>query len=76
MSSTATGYRAARLPQKLLSRRKESLLCSLPVSVAVVVHVHFPAPLPRGAFPPNHGATGEALTLAAARWSPEILVTS
>lgn len=34
-SSTTTGYRAARLPQKLLS--------SLPVSVPVAAHTHSPA---------------------------------
>lgn len=82
-SSTTTGYHAARLPQKFLSRRKESLLPDLPISVPVAAHVHSPAPLLRAgipscgrAFPPNHTARGEALTVAISRWSPKILATS
>jgi len=38
-TTTTTGYHASRLPQKLLSRRKELLLSSLPVSVPVAAHV-------------------------------------
>lgn len=46
--SNATGYHADSFPQKPLSRRKESFLCGLPISVPVVAHFPLSSTLPVG----------------------------